>query len=301
MNTSNAVILGNNPYTCGHAYPTTRDGRCHGCGDPAPVFPPTPDGKIEDPSVPLGITAPLNPRHLSADPEHFTPLHVVKAARETLVEIDLDPSTTVEGNMSRVGAKSIYTASDNGFSKPWQGRVFLNPPGGKCDREGVCLWSIEVGKDDKGKKKNEWTCDPMKESCGHEHAGSQSAQKAWWQKLALAWEAGQVEAAVFVGFSVEILQTTQVKPVGPLPLEFPICVPKNRLAYDREIRLANGNVEYRTGTSPPHASVLIFLPPLGESVVRFGMTQPSDTHEAIERFVEAFSPIGHVSVPWRWR
>lgn len=331
VGSDNAVILGNRPEECGHIYPTTRDGRCHGCGATlvdiytkgggikfkvTPAQPQKPEechhsrGTTQEGfciecgtlmsevggCVPLGGPAPptINPRHLSADPEHFTPIAVVEAARKTLVEIDLDPSTTSYGNASRVKAKSFFSASDNGYAREWSGRVFMNPPGGKCDRNGVCLYPV---------KGQGWTCNPAKVPCGHDHgSNSQSAQKAWWQKLAQAWEAGKVEAAIFIGFSVEVLQTTQVKPVGPLPLEFPLCVPKNRLAYDREIRSEDGSVQYKTGESPPHASVVVFLPPLGsESITRLGSNASMDTNDAVERFVEAFSPIGHVSVPWRWR
>jgi len=281
---ADAVILGNNPGTCGHIYPTTRDGRCHGCGEPMPM--------------PPVATAPLNPRHLSETTEHYTPQHVIDAAHKTLVEIDLDPATSEHANKERTRAKRIFTAETNGFLLPWEGRVFLNPPGGSCDQYGVSVRRLPTKVLPGGPEVKVWSCGP--EACGHEHVGVRSSQKAWWQKLVFEWEVGRTASAIFVGFSVEILQTTQVDPVGQLPLEFPICVPSRRLAYSR-FKEGDG---YVVGASPPHASVLIFLPPLGDeenSIVRMGATQHSNTHEAIERFVEAFSSIGHVSVPWRWR
>lgn len=239
-----------------------------------------------------GIAAVLNPRHLSQTNEHHTPPHVIEAARKSLVEIDLDPATTAYANVTRSGgvrAKSIFTAETNGFNKQWNGTVFLNPPGGSCDGSGTSVFSLDktVGKG--------WSCIDKLHPCGHTHTGSRSSQKAWWQKLAMEWEAGRTKSAVFVGFSVEILQTTQVDPVGQLPLEFPICVPSRRLAYYREI-----DGKFVEGTSPPHASVLIFLPDVS-NVTCIDESIGASALDSITRFVEAFSPIGHVSVPWRWR
>jgi len=224
----------------------------------------------------------FNPRHISETNEHHTPPHVIEAARRSLVSIDLDPATTEFANASRVKAKSIYTAETNGFDQVWHGAVFINPPGGNCDWAGKSVYSLDktVGKG--------WSCLDKFHACGHAHKGVRSSQKAWWQKLAFEWEQKRTTAAIFVGFSVEILQTTQVDAVGQIPLEFPICVPSRRLAYFKEI-----GGKFIEGKSPPHASVLIFLPP--------PTTITSSTLEGIKRFVEAFSPIGHVSVPWRWR
>lgn len=301
-----------------------------------------------------------NPRHLSESTEHFTPIRVVEAARATLGSIDLDPATTEHGNEHRVRAASVFREETNGFVRPWKGRVFLNPPGGSCDENGVSVRRVQ----------KKWSCRHttwehhagtlamLQEAqhsqsaldafateipCTHVHTGVRSSQKAWWQKLVTEWEAGRVTSALFVGFSVEILQTTQVDPVGQLPLEFPICVPSRRLAYDREgpctgqccvqhsplPSLPDGTmpppppvvhakdctgIHYTTGASPPHASVLIYLPPLNSSelesdddgplgmdLIRVGHSQQDSTIDAIGRFVEHFGPIGHVSVPWRWR
>lgn len=228
----------------------------------------------------------FNPRHMSETNEHHTPPHVIEAARKSLVSIDLDPATTEFANTSRVQAKSIYTAETNGFNQPWCGTVFNNPPGGSCDCYGKSVYSLDktVGKG--------WSCLDKFHACGHVHKGVRSSQKAWWQKLAFEWEQKRTTAAIFVGFSVEILQTTQVDAVGQIPLEFPICVPSRRLAYFKEI-----DGKFVEGKSPPHASVLIFLPPPATD----GLLDADVTMEGIKRFVEAFSPIGHVSVPWRWR
>ncbi len=59
--------------------------------------------------------------------EWFTPPAYIEAAREVLVEIDLDPATHPLAQ-TWVRAKTFFTAADNGLEQPWSGRVFLNPP-----------------------------------------------------------------------------------------------------------------------------------------------------------------------------
>jgi hypothetical protein len=203
-------------------------------------------------------------RHSSESNSHYTPAAIVERARLVLRTIDLDPATCEEANRV-VRAAAIYTASDDGFTKPWGGAVFLNPPGGlsdncqrpvlaKCRETGDCGLPI-----------------------GHTHDGVESSQKKWWFKLAREFVADRVQAAIFVCFSVELLQSTQVEtPDGiPIPLDFPICFPQRRVAYVKP----GGDV----GTQPPHASAIVVL--------------GSREHEA--RFLEVFSDLGRVTLPSR--
>jgi hypothetical protein len=55
------------------------------------------------------------------------PPEYIEAARLTLKEIDLDPASSKVAQHI-VKAKRFYTAEDDGLSKNWRGRVWLNPP-----------------------------------------------------------------------------------------------------------------------------------------------------------------------------
>jgi len=61
----------------------------------------------------------------------------------------------------------------------------------------------------------------------HTHVGVASSQKAWWKKLVTEWEHERVLEAIFVGFSLEILQTSQVGTHDreKIPVDFPMCIP----------------------------------------------------------------------------
>lgn len=197
-----------------------------------------------------------NPRHSCESVEHYTPPGIIEAARAVLGGIDLDPATSVVAN-TIVKAPRIFTAAEDGLAHSWAGRIFLNPPGGKTQNE--------------------------------------SNQKRWYFKLANEWSDGRVDAAIFVCFSVELLQTTQVdSPAGlPLPLDLPFCIPSRRIGYFVERQEQEGGSRLEKGTSPPHASAIILFPPENDYVA------------ALDRFALTFAPIGKVvdaayrTSPWQ--
>jgi phage N-6-adenine-methyltransferase len=59
--------------------------------------------------------------------ERYTPAFYIEKAREVLDEIDLDPATSEQAQKT-VRAAEYFTAEDDGLSRDWHGRVWLNPP-----------------------------------------------------------------------------------------------------------------------------------------------------------------------------
>lgn len=59
--------------------------------------------------------------------EWYTPAWIIELTRETMGGIDLDPASS-ERAQQTVKAARYYTRADDGYWKPWNGRVWLNPP-----------------------------------------------------------------------------------------------------------------------------------------------------------------------------
>jgi len=189
-------------------------------------------------------------QHQSKSQEHYTPDFILSATRSLLGGIDLDPASSEIANQ-RVKAHTYYTKEDNSLHLPWCGKVFLNPPGGKLK-------------------------------------GTRSLTKAFWQKLVTEYLLdehliGHVTEAIFLAFSIELLQTSQNGADNPKywATSYPICIPKQRISFID----ADGNAQ----TSPPHASAIIYLPPKW-----YGISEkPWDMNRA-EEFKEKFIHIGAV-------
>ena len=62
--------------------------------------------------------------------EWYTPPEYIEAVRIVLGQIDVDPASSREANKF-VKAKKYYTEKTDGLTKPWKGRVFMNPPYGR--------------------------------------------------------------------------------------------------------------------------------------------------------------------------
>jgi hypothetical protein len=151
-----------------------------------------------------------------------------------LDQIDFDPASCEQGN-KRVGAISYLTEGDDGLVAVWPRlptTVFCNPPSG----------------------------------------GRKSLAKKFWSRLLEYRNAGFLEHAIFIAFSVEQLQTSQSLPVAMT--EFPLCIPKRR------VKFISPNGDYN---SPTHSQAIIYVP---------GITNNTS------KFVNVFSDIGSVLYPY---
>jgi hypothetical protein len=176
-------------------------------------------------------------RHSMDTPEWYTPAPFVEAARLVLGTIDLDPASHKEANRT-VKAERFYSEQDNGLAQEWEGRVFLNPPGGL------------VGE--------------------------------FWKKLILS---PGVPEAIWIGYSLEQLQTLQCVGAPQTPLDYSICVPNRRIAFveneakrvarlakiraENEKRRASGRKLMSEKSGPSHSNYVTYI---GDHVEKFALT-----------------------------
>lgn len=162
--------------------------------------------------------------HSSRSDEWYTPLHIIELSRDVLGTIDLDPASCEFANKT-VRAKKYFDIVSNGLESSWGSvptNIFINPPSGKSKDSNISL------------------------------------MKRFWEKLLDHKQSGLLEQAIFIGFSLEQLQTTQscVQSIG----EFPICIPAKRVRFVSPA----GNFN-----SPTHGQVIAYVPGLQNNTSKF--------------------------------
>lgn len=221
-------------------------------------------------------------QHSAETNEHYTPAWLVDAAREVLGgTIDLDPASCPTAQ-EIVQAAACFTddAGLGGLAPDWYGRVFVNPPGGKLDAE--TLQVFKVGR----VKANGKKCSA---------ADGIASAAVWFGKLWEEWNAGRVHSAIFICFSMSVFRTTQDPELEiPAIYQFPFCVPRERVNYDKVLATdagvpildAQGQMQRTGSKGAPADSAIVYMPPaLGTGY-----------EQGIERFREVFGQFGYVRI-----
>lgn len=114
--------------------------------------------------------------------------------------------------------------------------------------------------------------------------------QAFWIRLIEHYLDGLIEQACFVGFSLDQLVSLQgivdhdQRIEVPWPLAFPTAMPSSRVRFLEPVGVAG----YRRSTRPSHGNFVSWLPPL---------SMPREV--AWPRFLDAFGPVGRVTLPVR--
>jgi hypothetical protein len=210
--------------------------------------------------------------HSRSSVEHYTPALIVEAARAALGGSIFLDPASNPFANRLVKASVIF--EKGGLDCRWSGPLFLNPPG-KCE-------------------------------------GNPSGAGPWWKKLVDEWSRDGDWSAIFVGYSLEQLQTFQSwSPWHPLDMSL-ICIPKRRIEFDVEAAemRARLNVARRSATAPEAIAALDRLRAKVDEAIKEGeerIAGASPTHgnyvvmlcHDIERerprFRQAFAEIGWCS------
>lgn len=207
-----------------------------------------------------------NNRHSSTHVHALTPPLIIDPARALFRgTIDLDPASSISANKF-IKARMFCTPRTDGLTaKPWFDScdlmpgpprppysVWLNPPGG-------------------------W----------HKGKNGDSAMKRWWKRLLIERADPRFGHALFLSFSIEAAQSTQVDCERSI-LYFPTCFLSRRVAY----------LDQRTGKP------ILMWDEKKQKYVRGAMTHSSCVSYIAGRinrfpqFVKLFSPLGVVVRPW---
>lgn len=212
------------------------------------------NGSSESPS------AASNVQHAQGSDRWFTPEDFVSAARQALGGvIDLDPASEPEAQRV-VRAERWISEAEDGTRTRWidpdgpPKTVFCNPPGKK---DGAT--SPTTGK-----------------------PTGRSLVWAFWETLMAEKAAGRLRAAIWVAFSLEQLQQSQLRARGEEGLfamtDFMLCIPRRRIPFGSPE--ASGKK-----TQPSHANAIVYVSGVEDN--------PKD-------FAAAFRPFGSILVPAYW-
>lgn len=209
----------------------------------------------------------MHGKHSHKNPNFMSPAWLTAAARKVLGRIDLDPASDQEAN-KMIKAKRIFTVTDDGLRKSWSDgrsvKIFLNPPGGLVRTAAA------------------------RAALPKQLSASRSSAAIWWYKLCTEYAQCDDLEAIFVGFSIELLQSCQAFAECERfrhPLEFPCCFPRERISF---VTL-DENGDRRVAGMPGHGNVIVYLPPQG-------LLEP-EARRSMNRFRSVFEEHGYIHLP----
>ncbi len=158
----------------------------------------------------------MNTIHPDRTDEWYTPVPILELARRVLGVIEFDPASDDFGN-KRVKAKVFHTREQDGLRQAWpnQMAMWINPPAGLRDGKSLSIM--------------------------------------FWKRLMFEreYDFKNFVGAIFMGFSVELLQSSQGKDCLSM-MDFPFCVPSKRIQFD--------SADGRPNTQPGHSNVIVYVP-----------------------------------------
>ena len=162
----------------------------------------------------------------SGNQEYYTDEAIISRVKRVLGVIDLDPASNPLANET-VGAVTFFTKSDDGLSRDWHDKVFMNHPFGKG--ENACNRYL---KDGKGHKKGDYNC--KKRICndpkyahyrGHHIDVDIPSNLDWVQHLESQFNKGNVTEAINIAFAELSSSWGQILTNGVY------CIPNERVNY----------------------------------------------------------------------
>lgn len=200
----------------------------------------------------------MNAQHSNQTMEHGTPTEIVELVRHVAGGvIGTDPFSSSYWQTHSVQATWFYDKEHDGLRAQWQGFCLVNPPGGEATTNATT---------------------------GKRTIVTPSLVRPAWESLVERWRTGSIDGAVWVSFSLEQLCMLQGSPAHPL--QFPTCVPCERLRY---LTRPAGGGPPKPGNQPTHASALTILP---------SRRNPAEARAQLRRFVDGAARLGPVVRPF---
>lgn len=148
----------------------------------------------------------------SGDTEWYTDPRILASARDVLGAIDLDPASSPIAN-ENVKAARYFTRADDGLSRPWKGRVWMNHPFGIAEK--ACDPAVT------GRACTKGICAKR----GWHQRKDYGGNAGWVRKLVDAHVSGDVTAAICICFAS--MSEAWFRPL----LAYPQCFPHGRVNY----------------------------------------------------------------------